>query len=220
MKIFDLSHTIKPGMPAFPGTDPPVFVQGNTVEKDGFAEKKITFFSHTGTHIDAPAHILKTQPNLDQLPINSFIGQALCINLAETAIKTIQSHHLQPYTYLVELMDFVLFATGWSRHWGSEQYFEGFPVLSENAAKLLCQHHLKGVGFDTISADRTDSHNLPIHKILLQKMFIIENLTNLETIPGDPFLFSCLPLKIDNGDGSPIRAVAICGDITEKRVFF
>ena len=212
MKVYDLSHTIEPGMPVFPGTEPPLFLQGNTIAKDGFAEKKITFFSHTGTHIDAPAHILADQPDLEQLPIDSFFGQALRINLSMIEGNTINISHLDPYLQQVAQVDFVLFAAGWDRYWGSDKYFSGYPVLASDAANLLCQYKLKGIGFDSISADEADSQTLPIHRILLEKMIIIENLTNLENMPTDHFLFSCLPLKIANGDGSPVRAIAICNE--------
>lgn len=212
MKVYDLSHTIKPDMPVFPGTEAPLFLQGNTIAKDGFAEKKITFFSHTGTHIDAPAHILADQPDLDQLPIDSFFGQALRINLSMKEGDTINISHLEPYLPLLEKVDFVLFSAGWDRYWGNDHYFSGYPVLTPDAAKLLCQYKLKGIGFDSISADKADSHTLPIHRILLKKMIIIENLTNLENVPTNHFLFSCLPLKIADGDGSPVRAIAICNE--------
>jgi arylformamidase len=212
MKVYDLSHTIEPGMPVFPGTEPPLFLQGNTITTDGFAEKKITFFSHTGTHIDAPAHILADQPDLGQLPIDSFFGQALRIDISTIKGDTINTSQLEPYLKQLKQVDFVLFAAGWYTYWGSDTYFLGYPVLTPDAAKLLCQYKLKGIGFDSISADRADSHTLPIHRILLKKMIIIENLANLETIPTNLFLFSCLPLKIADGDGSPVRAIAICDE--------
>ncbi|KJS87183.1 MAG: hypothetical protein JM58_05095 [Peptococcaceae bacterium BICA1-8] len=56
MKVIDLSHTIHTAMPFFPGTEPPIFEQANTLEKDGFIENKLTIYSHTGTHVDVPAH--------------------------------------------------------------------------------------------------------------------------------------------------------------------
>ncbi len=196
-------------MPVFPGTEPPLFVQGTTIAKDGFAEKKITLFTHTGTHIDAPAHIFENLSDLDQLPINTFFGKAICINLSNIDNEIIEKSHLKPFEQQLEKLDFVILSTGWSKYWGTDQYFSGYPLLSVDAAKFLCGLKLKGVGFDVISADSADSHSLPIHRILLKEMIIIENLTNLQKLPATHFLFSCLPLKIESGDGSPVRAVAI-----------
>lgn len=62
MKTIDLTHTIEENMPVYPGTEPPKIVEATTVEVEGFAEKLLTLFSHTGTHMDAPAHMLKRGP--------------------------------------------------------------------------------------------------------------------------------------------------------------
>ena len=83
MKIIDLSHPISPGMPVYPGTEPPVFVTGASIAKAGFLEKKITLFSHTGTHVDAPAHLIEGASTLDQLPVEQFIGKALVLGLED-----------------------------------------------------------------------------------------------------------------------------------------
>ena len=55
----DLTHSIHEHMPVYPGTEQPRIITGCSIEKDGFLEKKLTFYSHTGTHMDAPAHMLK-----------------------------------------------------------------------------------------------------------------------------------------------------------------
>ena len=57
MKVIDLTHMIESTMPVYPGTEPPIFEPANTYEKDGFKETKITMFTHTGTHMDPPAHL-------------------------------------------------------------------------------------------------------------------------------------------------------------------
>jgi arylformamidase len=207
LTIYDLSHTISPAMPVYPGTEPLQISQACTCAEDGFAEKKIIFHTHNGTHLDAPAHILEGKAHLDELAIDCFVGQGMCIAVDETIIDETS---LQPLQHAVSKIDFVLFATGWSRLWGTEQYFRGYPVLNETAARQLSRYNLKGVGFDTISADREGSKNLPIHHtLLLQNMLIIENLNNLDSLPQSPFTFFCLPLKIAEADGSPTRAIAV-----------
>ena len=105
---------------------------------------------------------------------------------------------------------FLLIHTGWSQYWGSEEYFRKFPVLNVDAARYLTSFPLKGIGSDTISFDPVDSGDLPVHHILLSKgLILIENLVNLKSLPKHNFAFSCFPLKIRNGDGSPVRAVGI-----------
>jgi arylformamidase len=209
MKIFDLSHIINKDMPVYPGTEKPEIINATTIEKNGFAEKKLSFFSHVGTHIDSPGHILESGDTLDQFKVDKFFGRACKIDLpADT--KKIDLGFLKKSNELLEKADFVLFNTGWSSCWGGDEYFKDFPTLSADAAEYLCSFPLKGIGFDTISADCFNSHNLPIHKIILShKKLIIENLCNLTPVPQSGFYFSCLPLKTPNADGCPVRAVAI-----------
>jgi len=208
MNIINLSHLINTETPVYPGTEQPLIDQLSTVAKDGYAEKKLIICGHVGTHIDAPSHVFSDGLPLDQLPVDRFIGQAYCLKVSE---MTLSHSFLEEMTPHFKDKDFLLLSTGWDKKWKSSAYFTGYPVLTEKAAQLLSRIPLKGVGFDTISADAWDSSELPIHRILLRKMILIENLTGLEPLHGKSFLFSCLPLFIDNGDGSPVRAVAITG---------
>lgn len=209
MKIIDLTHPISSKMPVYPGTEPPLLVNACTIDNQGFAEKKITLYSHTGTHIDAPAHLIKDSKTLNMYPINHFYGKAFLINLEHLENQNIDIKDLKPYQDTIGQVDFLLIHTGWSRYWGTDKYFSGFHVLSIEAAEWLSQFKLKGVGFDTISADKADSKNFPVHKTLLKNdTIIIENLTNFDKLPCKLFSFSCFPLKFEDADGSPVRAVA------------
>jgi kynurenine formamidase len=212
MKIIDLSHTIYQGMPYYPGTEPPNLQVTNTIEVDGFTETKMNIYSHIGTHIDAPSHILKNGLSLDKLPIDHFIGKALLLDLPVMPDDMIPVSSLLKYKNLVIDLDFVIIKTGWSRHWGKQDYFEGFPHLSEEAASWLAAFHLKGVGIDAISVDSMDTATFPVHKIFFMKnMIVIENLTNLDSVGNGVFTLSCMPLKIKDADGSPTRAFALLG---------
>jgi arylformamidase len=83
-------------------------------------------------------------------------------------------------------------------------------VLEEDAVEFLLGHRVKGVGIDAISLDETGPTDFPVHRRLFGRGIIfIENLTGLEQLPAGGFLFSCLPLKLRDGDGSPVRAAAI-----------
>ena len=210
MKLIDLTHSISPKMPVYPGTEPPLFTTGCSIDDNGFLEKKITLYSHTGTHIDAPAHLIKGSNTLNRLSIKHFYGKAFLLNLADIKNRTIGIKELEPHRDTISQAEFLLIYTGWSLYWGNEKYFSNYHVLSSEAADWLSRFGLKGVGFDTISADKADTQNFPVHKAFLQKdTIIVENLTNLEKLPCDHFIFSCFPLKFEDADGSPVRAVAI-----------
>jgi len=209
MEIIDLSHTITPGMPVYPGTEPPIMTPACTLDNDGFIERKLIFYSHTGTHIDAPAHILPHAPTLDRMPADRFIGPGSVIDLTAVKESEIDISYLEPHENLFKTSDFILFHTGWSQFWGRGKYFRDYPVLSEEAALWIDTFGLKGVGVDMISVDEADATTFSIHNILLERSIIIENLTHLEKLPKTGFIFSCFPLKFENADGSPVRAVAI-----------
>lgn len=194
-------------MPVYPGTEPPVFINESAIDEIGFLEKKITLSSHTGTHMDAPAHMIKGSKNLDQLPMNYFYGNALSLNFVKS--QTIGISELEPHQDTIKQVEFLLIHTGWSRYWGTERYFSDYPVLSSEAANWLGKFGLRGLGLDAISADKADSQGFPVHKALLRNnTVIIENLTNLEKLPDNQFVISCFPLKFEDADGSPVRAVA------------
>ncbi len=211
LTVTDLSHTISPTMPYFPGTEPPVFFKPFTLASHGFAEQRITMLTHSGTHMDAPAHLLEAGPTLEQLGLPHFIGVAATLDLSALPGQPIAVNDLLPFRKLLNGKDFVLLHTGWSEHWGHARYFSSYPVLSEEAAQWLSGFDFKGIGVDTISFDVHDSSALPIHHIFLDRnIVLIENLVNLQNIPAAEFLFCCLPLKIAETDGAPVRAIALC----------
>lgn len=209
MKIIDLTHVIETGMPVFPGTKDATISDDFTIEKDGFNEKMLRLLTHTGTHLDCPKHMLDSTKTTDTTPLESYFGTARVFDCRESVdTGLITSEMIQ--TEELEKIEFALFYTGWDKLWGKEEYFNGFPTFSEKTVDLLIEKGLKAVGLDFISADRADSKDFKNHKLLLANdCMIIENLTGLEKLLNKEFLFSCFPLKIKGGDGSPVRAVGI-----------
>ena len=208
--IIDLTHPLSNGVSVYPGTKLPSFVPGNTIDKDGFAELNITMTTHTGTHMDAPCHILPGTKSLDQFPIEQFIGRGLCLD--GRGRKDLDKTLLQAYEAHLAEIEFLLFYTGWQEKWSTPQYFDPFPTLTAEAIQWLYAFDLKAVGFDYISADKMDDPDLPNHHLLLGKeILIIENLRNLDQLVGKSFEMNCLPLHIKDADGSPVRAFAKLG---------
>mgnify|MGYP004627278841 FL=1 len=211
MKVIDLTHTIRPGMPVYPGTEPPKFTPANTYEKDGFKETLVQMFTHTGTHMDPPAHLFAGRTALDQFPASQFIGKALVIDCrALREGEAITMAQLAPYGERVRQADFLLFNLGWDKRWGTESYFGDYPCLDDAVMELILAGDYKGIGFDVIGLDPIADENLTRHKRLFAEKDIvnIENLKDLDLCGGELFSFSCFPLKLENCDGSPVRAVA------------
>lgn len=212
MRVIDLTQYISPDMPVYPGTEGPIFEPANSYAVDGFKETRLTMYSHTGTHMDPPAHLFAGKPTLDQLPVSQFVGSALVIDCSELASgQRITMRHVAKRKDAADAAEFLLFRTGWDRYWGTETYFGDYPCIDGEVAEYLAGGGKKGVGLDTIGLDPIADADLPLHKTVLGRgdMVIIENLTNLH-LPGDaPFLFCALPLKHVDADGSPVRAVAL-----------
>ena len=214
MRFIDLTHELDSGTPVYPGDEAPVFEDAFTLENDGFREKRFTMFSHTGTHMDAPAHMMPGAPALDELPLSRFAGSAYVMDISgRPAGFRIEAEDIERRGNSVRGNDFLVIKTGWEGFWGVPDYFAGFPVLTPRAAELLAGWDMKGVGLDCLSADPVDSPDYPVHRVLLGAgLVIIENLANLDALSSSVFHLSCFPLKIRDADGSPVRAVGIIDD--------
>lgn len=206
MEIIDLSQPLHAGMPVYPGTAQPQFTVVATVEADGYRMEQACFNYHVGTHLDAPAHMLPGGATLDAYEAARFVGRAAVLDVAgPVGLET-----LAPQAARLSRLDYLLLRTGWSSRWGAPAYFQGYPVLSAEAARWLGGFSLRGVGIDAPSFDPVDSEHFPIHRLLLgQGLLLLENLAHLERLGEGEFTFACLPLPLRGADGSPVRAVAM-----------
>lgn len=208
MPIIDLSHAIEPEMSVYPGDGPPVITITATIAHEGYLAQRLTLTTHSGTHLDAPAHLIARARTLDQFPASHFQGPARVVDCREVEGE-IGLQHLEPLARLRQA-EFVLLLTGWDRHWRTAAYGTGFPVLSPAAAAWLAGLPIKGIGVDTLSVDYPTAAGFPNHhRFLGQDKIIIENLANLDAIPGQACQLYCLPLPLKAADGAPARVIAI-----------
>ncbi len=212
MKVIDFTHTISEDMPVYPGTEGPKLQMANTYEKDGFKETLMTMYSHTGTHMDPPAHLFGHRTTLDDMSIEQFVGKALvvdCTDLKEGDRITMDRIDREKACKA----DFLLFRMGWDTKWGTEAYYGDYPCIDEEVAQYLIDSKKKGVGLDTIGIDPISDEYLTIHRKLFEdtEIVVMENLRNLDQAGTDLFFFCALPMKYRNSDGAPIRAIGITG---------
>lgn len=207
MPLIDLSHTISPGMPQWPGDDQTLAIHRQSEHgPDAHMSSAVEFGCHIGTHIDAPLHFLEGASSVDTLPLEHFIGSALVLRFGggETAAamgpEILEGHDLTD-------VDFVLFDTGWDRHWGTERYYREWSWLSPALAERLAAADLKGVGLDTPSLDPYAGQ--AAHDICAPaNMINIENMANLGALPDRGAEIFVLPLKLEGTEASPVRAFA------------
>lgn len=208
MRIMDLSHVISESTPAYPGTVPARLTPANTIEKDGFRETLLQIYSHTGTHMDAPAHMLSNGMRLDEMPVERFVGRAYVFDcsaiepggeIPAAALRAVQ----------LAGVDFLLLSSGYEEKWESQAYFDAFPVLSREALEYLLTFPIRGIGADMMSVDPMDGSSFPNHIRLFEKgLCIVENLCNLIPLRGRTVGFAALPLHYRGADGAPVRALA------------
>lgn len=211
MQLIDLSHIMENGMPAYPGEESPTFEFKNVHQSDGYQVIRFKALTHSGTHLDTPAHFFANGVTLDNLPVDRFYGKGFVVDCSNFgAGQEIAAGHLKSFEKDLEKAEFAMIYTDWDKHWGTDLYYGEFPALSVEAAIYLSQFKLKGIGLDVPSLDPVTSPNYPNHLHLLGKGFIIiENLKNLHLLNGREFHFAAFPWNIKSGDGCPVRAVGI-----------
>jgi len=202
-------------MPVYPGTDAPRLHVVYNCNEFGFMETLISLYSHTGTHVDAPAHLYDKGLTLDQYPVEQFVGKALVVDCRELKKgEEISMELLEEKGNRLNEADFMLFLTGNSALWGSPDYFSGFPVLSQKVTEWVNQRKLKGIGIDAPSFDLVSGQTageLHNHRAILKtnNTVLLENLCKLEEVGNELFTLCALPLKTVNADGAPVRAIAL-----------
>ncbi|HPJ79727.1 MAG TPA: cyclase family protein [Prolixibacteraceae bacterium] len=207
--VFELTHLMHSDMPVYPGKGKPRISAAASLDTDGYRELRIELDGHTGTHMDAPAHMLQGGMTLDKYPASHFTGEALLMDIPEGTCE-ISLSFLQKREENMAGLDYLLFRTGWSSLWEHEEYLRNFPVLSVEAAGWLAGKSLKGIGLDAISVDPVESDTWPVHHILFGAgMVLVENLLFPPGMKEGRYFFCALPLRLLSADGSPVRAIAM-----------
>jgi len=197
--LIDLSHILNEDTPVYPGDPRMKLNKSGTLDKDGYEDYFISMPTHMGTHMDAPAHMLKGGRRVTDISIEHFSGRGVYINAtAGFNIEEIKKENIQEG-------DIVFFHTGMDKIYFQPEYYKSYPDIPEEVVNFLVEKKIKIVGMDMASPDHSP---FLMHKILLKNnIMIIENLTNLHKLAGKQFKVYAFPLKFEL-DGSPLRVVA------------
>ena len=207
-RMTDLSHFVQAGMPVFPGDPTPEFVRVSEIQDKGYRLTRIVMGSHTGTHIDAPSHMLAGGAPVDKVPLDRLMGDAVVLDVTQMKPGEGIFPRDMPLDE-VRQGDMVLLCTGMGAHWGDARYLTNYPYLEVEGARALLERGVKAVGIDWLSIERYGGVGHPVHDLLLSRgVPIIESLANLDGIKGRRVSLICLPLKLKGIDGAPARAVA------------
>ena len=214
-KYIDLSHTIEDGLITYKGLPAPIICDylsredSKSIYGEGaeFQIGKIEMVSNTGTYLDCPFHRYADGKDLSEIALEALIDlDAVLIKIHHSKKLGITKEDLAGFDLKNKA---VLFCTGWSEYWNTDQYFEHHPFLTQDAAEYLKNAGAKLVGIDSHNIDDTQTKSRPVHTVLLgAEILIVEHLCNLEAIPEGPFKFTALPPKFKGVGTFPVRAVA------------
>jgi arylformamidase len=212
VRVVDLTHPFRDGMPVFPGLSAPSFRPIARVEDDGYAMTDLHLLNHVGTHIDAPAHQIAGGDTLDDIPLDRFVTDALTIDVSSRTPGPLPLAELEPHLGKVRERDVVFLYSDNARNYESEAYWTGWSYPDAEAAQALIELGISAIGFDGPSADPVDSTTYDLHRIWLSAgRMIVENATNLDQLPERTQVVIA-PLKVEGANGAPVRIYALLGE--------
>ena len=214
--LLDLSHTVEHGMITYKGLPAPIICDYLSREesRQHYAEGvefnigKIEMVANTGTYIDSPFHRYAHGKDLSELPLTSLADlEGVLVHVVDRKSRGITREAFKDLNVRGKA---VLVHTEWSQHWRTDQYFEGHPFLTKDAAEYLTDQGVKIVGIDTYNIDDTTDGTRPVHSTLLgNEIPIVEHITGLAQIPKSRFSFLCRAGEGERVRTFPIRAFAI-----------
>lgn len=221
-RIIDLSQEIYQGMPVFPPHQPtmifPNISHEESLKKMGFmfATNNLLLSEHGPTHTDAPYEYDPQGATIDQVDLSRFFGPAYGIDVSHVSpddyiTRRDIENALARHRFTLSRGDIVMIYTGhYQRAYGTPEWLTRYTGLDKQAADFLADAGVGMIGIDSPSIDKTDDEQFCGHTACRRSgMLNTENLCNLDKVIGQRFLYIGFPLKIRNGTGSPVRAVAV-----------
>ena len=213
MRVVDLTHPFRNGMPVFPGLPQPSFEPIAKVEEDGYAMTRYSLLNHVGTHVDAPAHQIAGGDTLDEIGLERLVTDALTIDVSNRRPHgAIPLAELEQHLDKVRKDDIVLLYSDNARNYGGEAYWTGWSYPDAEAAQALIDRGVSAIGFDGPSADPVDSTTFDLHRVWLGAgRMILENVANLDQLPERTQIVVA-PMKVAAANGAPARIFALLPD--------
>lgn len=213
-RFVELSHAIEDGLVTYPGLPAPRIVEHMTraasrahyAPGTEFSIAKLELVANTGTYLDAPFHRFEGGADLAGLTLETLVDLPGLVLRAPAGHRALGPELLAGRELAGRA---VLFATGWSRHFGTPAYAEGHPFVTRTAAEELVRRGATLVGIDSLNIDDTRDGERPAHTLLLGAgIHVVEHLTNLHQLPDTGFRFSAAPPRIRGLGSFPVRAFA------------
>ncbi|MPY89804.1 MAG: cyclase family protein [Luteitalea sp.] len=231
IRLVDLTHPLSPQSLYWPTGSPfehRRLAWGMNEEGLWYAAAAFSSPEHLGTHLDAPIHFAEEGWTATDIPIDRLVAAAAVIDIsarsARIADTTLDPDDVTTWERMNGALprgSMLIVRTGWSSRWPDWERYYGsktpkdagtfhFPGVSQQAATMLVERGVAGVGIDTASIDPGVSTTFEAHRVLAAaNIFNLENLANLDELPVTGGVIVALPMKIEGGSGGPTRVVAI-----------
>jgi len=199
----DISRTISGDTLVYPGDLPPAMSRARDIGRgDPFNLLELHWTGHLATHVDAPLHFYPAGDAVAEVPLDRFMGDALVIAVDGPAVLP---------EHVPERVDglHLLFKTRNSDHWDPRVYDVEHVYVTAAAAETIAARGARLVGIDYLNVDSSLDETFPAHRILLGAGVCILEGIDLAGVEPGPYTLIALPLKIAEGDGSPVRAVLL-----------
>ena len=232
-RVVDLTHPFDERTPYWPtatrGFELAPVHYGRTEAGYFYSAYSFCAPEHGGTHLDAPIHFGEGRWTADQIPVERLVRPAVVIDVAAAsaadADHRLTAEELQTWEARhgrIAEGTIVLLRTGWSARWPDKKRYLGddtpgdasrlhFPSYGAEAARILvADRKVAALGVDTASIDPGSAKDFPVHQIVAAANVPgFENLAQLEALPATGAWIVALPMKIANGSGGPLRAIAL-----------
>jgi kynurenine formamidase len=217
-KLFDLTQPFSRDIPVYHIYSRPSFGVYHEIDEGGFYDRTASFYTHSGTHIDAPRHFSKEGYTLAEIPLEVLISTGVVLDLPKGELEEITADDFERAKSGGDIRegDVLIINTGWHRKWEEPEYPKKFPGIVKSGAQWLAESGVKMVGVDWICIDhpkQTDmgDNTWASHKIVLSANIpVIENVGGeVDKLNGQRVTVMALPVKVVKGDGFPIRVAAM-----------
>jgi arylformamidase len=219
-RLVDLSHVVEDGMITYKGLPAPVICdylsreQSRSLYAPGteFQIGKIEMIANTGTYLDSPFHRFADGRDISELEL-ALVAElgGMVVRVTGMEGRAIGRAAFAPHDVRGKA---ILVHTGWDAQWRTDQYFEGHPFLTADAAAYLREAGAALVGIDSMNIDDTADGTRPVHTTLLGAGIpIVEHLCNLAQLPTTGFRFTAAPVKVKGFGTLPVRAYARIAEV-------
>jgi arylformamidase len=207
MKLYDISTPIRPGMQLYAGDPPTLMAPWTSLSTgDPASVSRISIGTHTGTHVDAPAHFLLGGATVDRIDLGACIGPVDVVDLLALSAARVDTDILRER--MPDGAERLLLKTHDGSLWDAPAMQNDFAALTDGAAAWLVGRGVRLVGIDYLSVAPV-SDPAPVHRTLLAAGVVILEGLDLRAVAAGRYTLVCLPLRLHDADGAPARAVLL-----------